>query len=256
MWSKVAEELAVPWRAAEAMHWMMGEADMARRAGVVPFSLTTATVNVEGSQGVARHSPQRTPHHMPPPAQGGHPREVVPVTHHREMHTRAHSLSAAQAGPSRRETYAAPTSSTGPPPIAPAPPPHQQATIHHPTGSPMAPIKLEYGEPAFAASAPGPGLAPIQTQPRQRTGDYLPGIAELTTGVGPYGHGGNGTQQVPIGGPGQIPSAPGSLSSGPPPPPPSHTAYQGYQPMDPMRLKRQASTDVGLNEPTNRRRLG
>ncbi|KAL2205389.1 hypothetical protein CC79DRAFT_1276175, partial [Sarocladium strictum] len=45
MWSKVAEELAVPWRAAEAMHWLMGEADMARRAGVTPFSL--AAVNVE-----------------------------------------------------------------------------------------------------------------------------------------------------------------------------------------------------------------
>src|SRR5271156_5357390 len=39
MWAKVAEELAVPWRAAEAMHWQLGEADMARRAGVVPFSL-------------------------------------------------------------------------------------------------------------------------------------------------------------------------------------------------------------------------
>jgi hypothetical protein len=30
MWSKVAEEMAVPWRAAEAMHWQLGEADMAR----------------------------------------------------------------------------------------------------------------------------------------------------------------------------------------------------------------------------------
>lgn len=40
MWAKVAKELSVPWRAAEAMHWQLGEADMARRAGVVPFSLS------------------------------------------------------------------------------------------------------------------------------------------------------------------------------------------------------------------------
>lgn len=227
---------------------------MARRAGVVPFSLTTATVNVEGSQGVSRHSPQRV-QHMPPPAQGGHVREVVPATHHREMHTRAQSLSAAQGGPPRRDVYSgAPASSTGPPPLAPAPPPHhQQATIHPPTGSPMAPIKLEYGEPTFAPSVPGPGLAPIQAQPRQRTGDYLPGIAELTTGVGPYGHGGNGAQQMPVGGSGQISLAPGTQPPGPPQPPPS---YQGYQPMEPMRLKRRASTDAGLNEPNSRRRLG
>lgn len=42
MWSRIAEEMAIPWRAAEAMHWQMGEQDMARRAGVTPFSLTSA----------------------------------------------------------------------------------------------------------------------------------------------------------------------------------------------------------------------
>ncbi|RFU32667.1 hypothetical protein B7463_g3650, partial [Scytalidium lignicola] len=44
MWAKIAEEMGVPWRAAEAMHWQLGEVDMAHRAGVVPFSLTTATL--------------------------------------------------------------------------------------------------------------------------------------------------------------------------------------------------------------------
>jgi hypothetical protein len=43
MWSRIAEEMAIPWRAAEAMHWQMGEHEMARRAGVTPFSLTTNT---------------------------------------------------------------------------------------------------------------------------------------------------------------------------------------------------------------------
>ncbi|MCJ1410463.1 hypothetical protein MMC19_004548 [Ptychographa xylographoides] len=41
MWGPLAAELGIPWRAAEAMHWQLGEADMARRAGVVPFSLTS-----------------------------------------------------------------------------------------------------------------------------------------------------------------------------------------------------------------------
>ncbi|KAL9110875.1 MAG: hypothetical protein Q9227_004675 [Pyrenula ochraceoflavens] len=43
MWSRVAEELSIPWRAAEAMHWQLGEAEMARRAGVVPFTLANTS---------------------------------------------------------------------------------------------------------------------------------------------------------------------------------------------------------------------
>ncbi|KAK4062641.1 hypothetical protein Purlil1_14202 [Purpureocillium lilacinum] len=52
MWAKVAEELQVPWRAAEAMHWQLGEADMAHRAGVVPFSLTSSTAESTARQPV------------------------------------------------------------------------------------------------------------------------------------------------------------------------------------------------------------
>lgn len=40
MWAKIAEDLAVPYRAVEAMHWELGEHEMAQRAGVVPFSLS------------------------------------------------------------------------------------------------------------------------------------------------------------------------------------------------------------------------
>ncbi|KAH7012711.1 uncharacterized protein B0I36DRAFT_223834, partial [Microdochium trichocladiopsis] len=39
MWAKVAEEMGIPWRAAEAMHWHLGEVNMAERAGVTPFCL-------------------------------------------------------------------------------------------------------------------------------------------------------------------------------------------------------------------------
>jgi hypothetical protein len=42
MWARVAEEMAMPWRAVEAMHWQMGEHEMAKRAGVTPFSLSNA----------------------------------------------------------------------------------------------------------------------------------------------------------------------------------------------------------------------
>jgi hypothetical protein len=44
MWAKIAEEMAVPWRAAEAMHWQLGEQDMAHRAGVVPFSFSSVAL--------------------------------------------------------------------------------------------------------------------------------------------------------------------------------------------------------------------
>lgn len=58
MWSRIAEEMAIPWRAAEAMHWQMGEQEMARRAGVTPFSLTT---NLNQQQ-----DPQPPPSSLPP----------------------------------------------------------------------------------------------------------------------------------------------------------------------------------------------
>lgn len=39
MWRLVGVELEIPWRTAEAMHWMMGPIEMARRANTKPFSL-------------------------------------------------------------------------------------------------------------------------------------------------------------------------------------------------------------------------
>jgi len=32
MWEKVAEEMQVPWRAAEAMHWQLGETSLSKSA--------------------------------------------------------------------------------------------------------------------------------------------------------------------------------------------------------------------------------
>ncbi|KMU80070.1 MYB DNA-binding domain containing protein [Coccidioides immitis RMSCC 3703] len=39
-YDRIAEEMAIPWRAAEAMPWQLGEAEMAQRAGVTPFSFS------------------------------------------------------------------------------------------------------------------------------------------------------------------------------------------------------------------------
>ena len=61
IWSKIAEEMAIPWRAAEAMHWQLGEQEMARRAGVVPFSLSSAAIEAppKGRRGSGTSSRSR-----------------------------------------------------------------------------------------------------------------------------------------------------------------------------------------------------
>ncbi len=58
MWLKIAEKIAISWHPAEAMHWQLGEQEMARRAGVVPFSLSSAAVETppKGRRGSATSS--------------------------------------------------------------------------------------------------------------------------------------------------------------------------------------------------------
>lgn len=50
MWKPLAAELNVPWRAAEAMHWQLGQVEMARRAGVTPFSISGGSAAPPGSR--------------------------------------------------------------------------------------------------------------------------------------------------------------------------------------------------------------
>ncbi|KAF4464702.1 hypothetical protein FALBO_8451 [Fusarium albosuccineum] len=153
MWAKVAEEMAVPWRAAEAMHWQLGEADMARRAGVIPFSL--AAVNVDNNNG-HRNSPSRS--HVHSQSQGSMPRDIRAPSP-RAMYNRAPPMAPVTSSRtivSRRESI------PPPPPLPMGPDPNE---VHY---------------------VPGPGLAPIQNQPPPRSAGMLPGVAELTTGVSPY----------------------------------------------------------------------
>ncbi|OHF00405.1 MYB DNA-binding domain-containing protein [Colletotrichum orchidophilum] len=154
MWAKVAEEMAVPWRAAEAMHWQLGEADMARRAGVVPFSLTA--VNVDQPGGGHRHSPSRG--HMHTQSQPSLPRDI--------------------GGPSPRYGR--------PPPPGISPIPGGRAIAARRESVPGRPLMGSDPNEMAGMGPGGPGLAPIQGLPPGRGGGMLPGVAELTTGVSPY----------------------------------------------------------------------
>ena len=51
MWEKISKEMQLPWRAAEAMHWQIGEVEMAQRANVPVFHLAgqQATQSLPGS---------------------------------------------------------------------------------------------------------------------------------------------------------------------------------------------------------------
>ena len=67
MWSKVAEEMTILWRAAEAMHWKLGEQEMARRADIVRRELVIRSMppqlsSVPEMTGVPAYAPNRVDH--------------------------------------------------------------------------------------------------------------------------------------------------------------------------------------------------
>lgn len=73
MWSQVAKEMGIPWRAAESMHWQLGEQEMARRAGVVPFSLSSVALDAPPKKrSPSRRSPSPgAPDEGPAPGSSG-----------------------------------------------------------------------------------------------------------------------------------------------------------------------------------------
>ena len=102
MWGPLATELGIPWRAAEAMHWQLGEADMARRAGVVPFSLAAnaQTMPNQPPPGIPLAIPTPMQYHPGPsaaiPPSSGYSRPVASYVAHPEsgsMRARATSIS-------------------------------------------------------------------------------------------------------------------------------------------------------------------
>ncbi|PCD21939.1 hypothetical protein AU210_015742 [Fusarium oxysporum f. sp. radicis-cucumerinum] len=148
IWAKVAEEMAVPWRAVEAMHWQLGEKDMARRAGVIPFSLSAA--NAKGNN---RSLPSRSHVHLQP---SGTMSRDSGVPSRQTLHNRPLMPASTRIISSRQE---------------PVPPP------------PRLPMGLDSARVQYA---PGPGLAPIQKQPLSRPPGMLPGVDGLIHGISPY----------------------------------------------------------------------
>ncbi|TVY35925.1 hypothetical protein LOCC1_G006950 [Lachnellula occidentalis] len=152
MWSKVAEEMAIPWRAAEAMHWQLGEADMARRAGVVPFSLSSVTLDA------------------PPP---GH--RLTPP--HGHSHSQSYS-GAASAG-SSNSRFGRPSTAQG----APSSERTSSRTIAARRESTPRSVLPPSPSEGLALAAIGSGMAMGRGG---GGGQMLPGVAEMTTGASPY----------------------------------------------------------------------
>jgi hypothetical protein len=157
MWSKVAEEMAVPWRAAEAMHWQLGEQDMARRAGVTPFSLSSVTNDT------------------PPP---GH--LFSPTLGH--AHRQSHSSAVSATGSSTGSRYSRPTTSHS----------HSSSRGSGSNAGKTAAATRDSTPRSVPPTSPSDGLELVSTGggiPLGRggpAGQMLPSVAEMTTGLSPY----------------------------------------------------------------------
>ena len=102
MWEKIAKEMQLPWRAAENMHWQIGEVEMAQRANVPVFHTagqsTTSTAVASSSSSAVPVPLERTPSLSPPhKAAAARPLTV--------QHTHKHSLPQIHPlGPSHSQT--------------------------------------------------------------------------------------------------------------------------------------------------------
>jgi hypothetical protein len=137
--------MAVPWRAAEAMHWRLGEKDMARRAGVTPFHLATGNADSKSSD------------RSPPSYGDGH--------RHSQINTSG-VLRVPFATVVGNRTYSMPSASIGGI-VLPTPP------SPTPTSSPLSP------DPTDIGYVRGLTLPPIAILPRPWHEDTVPGLAEV-----------------------------------------------------------------------------
>ncbi|KAI1766602.1 hypothetical protein GGR53DRAFT_202894 [Hypoxylon sp. FL1150] len=149
MWKQVANEMGVPWRTVEKMHWQLGEVEIARRAGANLFNPNFSTSSSEGQHGGSKASSR----HSHSRSQGGSSREANPT----KSYSRGGTSSSSRPLASRRESVP-----------------------HHMTVYPEQPPE-DYGYTHY-----GMPLAPIQTQHQSPRPGILPGVSELTTGISPY----------------------------------------------------------------------
>ena len=178
MWAKVAEEMGVPWRAAEAMHWQLGEHDMARRAGVVPFSLSSVTMDAPSS-GHVRPSSHRGHAHSHSTASGSTLGSVASSPRYHREGPATRSLAARRDGlrgpslpASPQEQY--PYERINPNVTMSGPPTSLPSVAEMTTG--VSP----YNTPAYSLAAPATSYH------RSSPGPYLPSL-----GYPPRSHGNN-----------------------------------------------------------------
>ncbi|KAI1093786.1 hypothetical protein F5B19DRAFT_104497 [Rostrohypoxylon terebratum] len=151
MWTNLSNEMNIPWRTAEAMHWQLGEQDIQRRAGVSqPFVMSPVTTSEH--HGDSRTSTRHTHSHSH--SQSGLSRAVTSGS----GYERGEPSTSGRPLASRRESI----------------PRHVSVYPEH------VPEGYSYHQ---HHSMP---LAPIKTEPQSPLPGMLPGVAELTTGVNPY----------------------------------------------------------------------
>ncbi|KAK4505141.1 hypothetical protein PRZ48_003104 [Zasmidium cellare] len=102
MWEKIAKEMQLPWRAAEAMHWQIGEVEMAQRANVPVFHLahqsgSSSTQAGPGSEAYLKYRTHTLIHTLP----NSHDYDGTAATpylvdHHYDDEQTAHDPSPAQ----------------------------------------------------------------------------------------------------------------------------------------------------------------
>lgn len=211
---------------------------MARRAGVVPFSLAAVSVEAGNRNMSARG-------HVHSQSQDSTTREMRPPSP-RSSYGRSQVISGMPPGrPPRRSTIHHSQQQQPPPPPQP-----QSQLPPHPQQSSLSSVPRSNPQPTAAPSppefrlSPGPGLAPIQHQSLNRNSGPLPSVAQLTTGISPYG-------------PSSGSLSPGSMGSmhkpGPPIIAPNVPRYSG---LEPTGSKRRASPDAAQRESVHRRRMG
>jgi hypothetical protein len=213
--------MAVPWRAAEAMHWQLGEADMARRAGVVPFSLSSVTMDTP------------PPGHRSSPSRG-------------HSHSQSHSSAMSGSG-STSSHYSRPTTS------------HSSSTSMSARGgngsggssarsiaarrdSTPRSVPPTSSSDGLALAAIGGGMPMGMGMGMGRGVQFLPSVAEMTTGVSPYN-----TPAYAM----SMPTPIGGGYSSPAPLLPA-IGMMGVGPMKPEG-KRRASPEIGPREASRRR---
>ncbi|KAK3115358.1 hypothetical protein LTR53_005400 [Teratosphaeriaceae sp. CCFEE 6253] len=92
MWEKIAKEMQLPWRAAEAMHWQIGEVEMAQRANVPVFHLAGPITASSAAAAGAPHFAAEAGPGIPSPASTSMPCASSGAYAHTHTHTHTHTL--------------------------------------------------------------------------------------------------------------------------------------------------------------------